>query len=120
YTGPCPPRRRQVPAVGRIQRGAVELPQAVAADEVREEVDPRGVRAGRVLAADADAAARGARGGAVAGEGVVDEPDHVAAGDADAAPAIAVDGVADEPVGAALGVGGGDARAPGGADEPVD
>lgn len=71
-----------------VERGAVDLIQAVAADEVVQQVDAGGLRAGGRLARDAEAPAGGAAGRAVAGDEVIDEIRDVSARDADAAPLV--------------------------------
>ncbi len=116
---PLRARRRAVSPVGRIEDRAVQLAEAVAADEVVQEADAGGLAVRGALALDADAAAGGASGGAVAGDGGVDEPDDVFAGDVQAIPGVPVDGVADEVVGAAMSVDESDAVAAVGVDERV-
>src|SRR5439155_23176814 len=91
----------QVAGVGPVKRRAVDLAEPIAADQVVQKVDPGGVGRRRRFASDAVAAANGAGRGPVAGDGVVDEEDFLAAGHIHAVPGDAVDRVADQVVRAA-------------------
>src|SRR5262249_31805719 len=82
--------RREVAAVARVQRGAADLTEPVAADQVVQEVDAGGIRRRRGLTDDARTSARRTGGRAVAGDGVVDEVRLVIPRDVHAAPRVGV------------------------------